>query len=160
MLGPTALEELGVRRHGGDGSAQLVGGVGDELAEVLLVLPQARLRGDASREGRLNPLEHHVEGAGQAAHLGGLVGAGNALVEVAGRDGVSRTFHVFERAQTEPHQPPSAGQGKHERARRDRQLGEEERVQGAVLIDEWLRLDLHEVAGELLGAHPEGRAAR
>ena len=157
MLGPAPLEELGVGRHGGDGRAQLVGGVGDELAQVLLVLPQARLGGDAGRERRLDPLEHHVEGAGQAADLGGLVGAGNALVEVAGRDGVGRALHVLERAQAEPDQPPAAGQGEDQRARGHRQLGQEERVQGAVLVDERLRLHLHEVAGELLGAHPEAR---
>ena len=58
--------------------------------------------------------EHHVEGVGQPTHLGGLVGTGDTLVEVAGRDGVSRPFHVFERAQTEPDQPPSAGQREHE----------------------------------------------
>ena len=140
VLGPAPLEQLGVGRHGGDGRAQLVRGVGDELAQVLLVLPQARLRGDPGRERRLDPLEHDVEGAGQAADLGGLVGAGNALVEVAGRDGVSRPLHVFERAQSEPDQPPAAGQGQHQRAGRHGELGQEEGVQGAGLVDERLRL--------------------
>ena len=147
VLGAAALEELGVGRHGGDRGAQLVRGVGHELAQVLLVLAQPRLRGDARREGRLNPLEHDVEGTGQAADLGGLVGAGHALVEVAGRDGVGGALHVLERAQAEPDQPPAAGQGEHECARGHRQLGQEEGVQGAVLVDERLRLHLHQVAG-------------
>ena len=145
VLGPAPLEELGVGRHGGDGGAQLVRGVGDELAQVLLVLAQPRLRGDAGREGRLNPLEHHVEGAGQTADLGGLIGAGHALVEVAGRDGVGGALDVLERAQPEPDQPPAAGQREHQRAGRHGQLGQEEGVQRAVLVDEWLRLHLHQV---------------
>ena len=96
-LGSASLEQLGVGRYGGDRRAELVGGVGDELAQVLLVLPQTRLRGDARGERRLNPLEHHVEGTGQPAHLGGLIRPGDTLVEVTGRDGVSRPFHVLER---------------------------------------------------------------
>ena len=55
----------------------------------------------------------------------------------------------------EPDQPPPAGQSEDEGARRDGQLGEEERVQGAVLVDQRQRLHLHEVAGDLLRAHPE-----
>ena len=91
------------------------------------------------------------------ADLGGLVGAGDTLVEVAGCDGVGRALHVLERAQPEPDQPPPAGQREHERAGRHRELGQEERVQGAGLVDERLRLHLHQAAVELLGAHPEGR---
>ena len=161
MLGSAPLEQLGVGRHGGDGRAQLVRGVGDELAQMLLVLAQARLRGNPGREGRLNPLEHDVERAGQAADLGGLVGARNSLVEVAGGDGVGRAFHVFERAQAEPDQPPATGQREHERAGRHRQLGQEEGVQRAVLVHERLRLHQHHAAAlRLTRPYPEGRAAR
>ena len=130
------------------------------LTQVLLVLPQARLGGDTGREGRLNSLEHHVEGAGQSSHLCGLVGAGNALVEVAGRDGVSRALNVFERAQPESDQPPSTGQGEDQRARRDGQLGEEERVQRAGLVHERLRVHQHGAVLRLDRSHTEGRAAR
>ena len=163
VLGPAPLEELGVGRHGGDGCAQLVRGVGDELAQVLLVLPQPDLRGNAGREGRLDPLEHHVERPGQATDLGGLVGAGDPLVEVAGGDGVGRALDVLERTQAEPDQPPSARQGQDERARRDRQLGQEQRVQGAGLVDERLRLHEH-VAAAACRCRPSrpapGRPAR
>ena len=94
----------------------------------------------------MNPLEHDVERTGQTADLGGLVGAGHALVEVAGSDGVGRPFHILQRAQTEPDQPPAAGQREHERARRHGELGQEEGVQGAGLVDERLGLHQHAVS--------------
>ena len=140
MLGPAPLEQLGVGRHRRDRGAQLVRGVGDELAQMLLVLTQPGLGRDAGGEGGLDPLEHDVEGTGQAAHLGRLVGAGDALVEVAGGDGVGGPLDVLERAEAEPDQPPSAGQGQDERSGRHGELGQEQGVQGAGLVDERLRL--------------------
>ena len=146
VLGPAALEELGVGRDGGDRGAQLVRGVGDELAQVLLVLAQARLRGHAGREGRLNPLEHHVERAGQAGRPRSAdrrrarAGRGHpAAMESAVRSTSSSG------RKPEPDQPPAAGQREHERAGRHRELGQEEGVQRAVLVDERLRLHLHQV---------------
>ena len=115
-------------------------GVGDELAQMLLVLAQAGLGGDAGREGGLDPLEHDVEGTGQTADLGRLVGAGDALVEIAGGDGVGGPLDVLERAQAEPDQPPATGQGQDERSGRHGELGQEEGVQRAGLVDERLRL--------------------
>ena len=61
----------------------------------------------------------------------GVVGAGDALVEVARRDGVGRALHVLQRAQPEADQPPAAGQGQDQRAGGDGQLNEEQRMQGA-----------------------------
>ena len=116
-------------------------GVGDEPAQVLLRLLQPLLGGDAGRERRLDALEHDVEGAGQATDLGGLIGAGHALVEVARGDGLGRGLHVFERAQTEADEPPAAGQGQDQRAGGHGELGQEERVQGAGLVDEGLSHD-------------------
>ena len=132
-----ALEELGVGRHRGDRRAQLVRGVGDELAQVLLVLPQPGLGRHAGGERGLDPLEHHVERPRQPADLGRLVGPGDPLVEVAGRDGVGGALDVLERPQAEPDQPPSAGQRQHEGTGRDGELGQEQGVQGARLVDEW-----------------------
>ena len=84
--------------------------------------------------------------------LGRLVGAGHTLVEVAGGDGVGRALDVLERAQAQPDQPPACGEREHERAGSDGQLNEEERMQGAGLVDQRLRLHQHQPAGGLLGA--------
>ena len=162
VLGGAPLEELGVGRDGGDGRAQLVRGVGDELAQVLLGLPQAGLRGHPGREGSLNPLEHDVERAGQAADLGRLVRAGDALVEVAGGDGVGRALHVLERPQAEPDQPPARrpGRGPARRPSRPAQSGRAcaacwsgRRSAGPARGRRRSRVSF-------CGPHPEGRAAR
>jgi hypothetical protein len=120
-----ALEQLGVGRHGRDRGAQLVRRVGDELAQVPIRFLQPGLGGHPGRERRLDPLQHDVEGAGQPTDLGRLVGPGDALIEIARRDGVGRALDVFERAQAEPDQPPAPGQGQHERAGRHGQFNEE-----------------------------------
>ena len=117
----------------------------------------------AGRERRLDPLEHDVERPGQPADLGGLVGAGHPLVEVARGDGLGRGLDVLERAQAEADQPPAAGQREHERTGGHGELGQEERVQRARLVGD--RLRLHEdvaveaPAGDLGGPHPEGGTA-
>ena len=164
MLGSAALEQLGVGRHGRDGRAELVRGVGDELAQVLLVVSQPGLRCEPGRERGLNPLEHDVEGAGESAHLCRLVGARDPLVEVAGRDGVGGALDVLQRPQAEPDQPPACGEREDDGAGRDRELDEEQGVQRAGLVDQGLRLHEHvavEVAADDLGRpHPERRTLR
>ena len=67
VLRSAALEELGIGRHRGDGRTQLVGGVRDELAQVLLGFLEAGLGGEPRREGALDPFQHDVEGTGEAA---------------------------------------------------------------------------------------------
>ena len=99
VLRRAPLEELGVGRHGGDRRPQLVRGVGHELAQVPIGLLQPVLGRHPGRERRLNALQHDVEGTGQPADLGGVVGPGHPLVEVARRDGVGRALDIFERAQ-------------------------------------------------------------
>ena len=90
----------------------------------------------------------------------GLVGTRDALVEVAGRNGVGGALDVLERAQAEPDQPPAAGQGEHERAGRHGELGQEQGVQRAGLVDERLRLHEHVAVLPFYRPHPEGGAAR
>ncbi len=131
LSGRAPLEELGVGGHGGDRRAQLVRGVGHELAQVPIRLLQPGLGGHPGREGRLDPLQHDVEGTGQPADLGGVVGPGHPLVEISRRDGVGRALDVFERAQAQTDQPPTAGQGQDQRAGGHRQLNEQQRVQRA-----------------------------
>ena len=129
MLRRAALEELGIGRDGSDRCAQFVGGVGDELAQVPIRFLQPVLGGHPGREGRLDALQHHVQGAGQPPDLGRLVSPGHPLIEVARGDGVGGAFHVFERPQPEPDQPPAGGHGQDQRAGGHGQFNEEERVQ-------------------------------
>ena len=69
---------------------------------------------------------------------------------------------VLERAQAEPDQPPAAGQRQDQRAGRHRELGQEQRVQRAGLVDE--RLRLHETRSPSAPSPPapgrRGRRAR
>ena len=109
VLRSTALEQLGVGRHGRDRCAQLVRGVGDELAQVPVGLLQAGLGGHSGRERRLDPLQHDVEGPGQPTHLRRVVGAGHTLIEVSRRDGVGGALDVSEgrSPRRTSHQPPA-----------------------------------------------------
>ena len=164
VLGPAALEQLGVGRHRGDGRAELVRGVGDELAQVLLVLPEAGFGSEAGVKGGLDPLEHDVERPRQPPDLGRLVGARDPLVEVPRRDGVGGALDVLQRPQAEPDQPPPGGEREHDGTGRDGELDEEQVVQRARLVDECLRLhqDVAAVGGsrDLGCADAEGRASR
>ena len=127
---------------------------------MLFVLLQPGLRGEAGRERGLDALEHDVQRTGQPADLGRLLCAGHALVEVACRDGVRRRLDVLEGAQAEPDEPPPARQSQHERDGRHRELGQEQRVQRALLVDDGLGVH-SQVAAEnpaldLRDLHPEG----
>ena len=106
-----APEQLGVGRDGGDGGAQLVGGVGHEAAQPGLGGPQPPLRGHPGAEGRLDAGQHDVEGPGQPPDLGLVVLAGDPLGQVAGGDGLGGGLHVAERAQADADQPEAAEEG-------------------------------------------------
>ena len=91
VLGAAPLEELGVGRHGGDGRAQLVRGVGHELAQVLLVLLAAapRRRTRAANAAWIRSSITLRARARRPTSVGSSA-PGHTLVEVAGRDGVGR----------------------------------------------------------------------
>ena len=159
MLGGPPLEQLRVGRHRGDGRTELVRRVSDELAQMVLGLLQAGLGGQPGRERRLNALQHDVERLGQATDLGGLLRARDALVEVAGGDGVRRSLDVLERPQPEANEPPPRREREHQRTGRHGELNQEEGVQRARLVTD--RLGLHEdvTTAQLLCSHPERRAS-
>ena len=93
LVGEAApAQQLGVAPDRGQGRAELVGGVGHELAQPLL---GGRLLG----EGLLNLGEHLVEGRAQAAHLGGRRLLGHPSGQVARGDGIGRLGHFPQGAQ-------------------------------------------------------------
>jgi hypothetical protein len=129
------LEQLGVGGDGGERRAQLVGGVGHELAHPPLRLAQLRFGGVPLAEGGFDPPEHDVEGARQAADLGVGLRPGDALVELARRDRTGRGLDRPKGPQTDTHQPPASGHGGRQRGRGHRQLNVEqasERALGAL----------------------------
>ena len=70
-----AAGQLGVAADRGEGGAQLVAGVGDELAQLhLAVLPRLQCRADV--------VEHVVERGPDLADLGGRVGVRHAFGEL------------------------------------------------------------------------------
>ena len=115
-----ALEQLGVRRDGGDRGAQFVRGVRHEPPQAALGLAERRLGGVACREGALDAAQHDVEGPGQTAHLGLAVLSGHPLVELAVGDGPGGPLDVAQRAQAETHQPPADQPGQDHGATRRR----------------------------------------
>ena len=87
-----AAVELGVAAHAGQRGAQLVGGVADEAAHLLLLGLRLADRG-------LQALQHRVQRSGQLADLGVGVPLRQAPVVVAGGDGVGGLLDLTERAQ-------------------------------------------------------------
>ncbi len=98
-------EELGEALDRRDRRAQLVGGVGEELA-------QAHLGRLALAEGLLDLAEHRVEGQPELADLGALVRRCDPLRQVTGGDRAGRGRHVLERAKAPPEDEPGTdGEG-------------------------------------------------
>ena len=110
--------QLGVAADRGERRAQLVRGVGDELAQAVL----ARL---ALGEGALEPVEHLVERNADAADLGALVGRLDAVGEVAARDPPGGVADAVEREQAVAHDDPRH-RGEHEQDADDHQAFDEQ----------------------------------
>ena len=91
-------QQLGVAADRRERGAQLVGGVGHELA-------QPGLRGGLLGEGGLDVGQHEVEGPAEAAHLALLVVDRDALAEVAVRDLARGPRHVLEGPQAASYRP-------------------------------------------------------
>jgi hypothetical protein len=89
-LGRPPAEELGVPPDGGQGSAQLVGGVGDEA-------PQPVLGGGPFGESRLDLGQHGVEGQTQPADLRVGLGRLDPAGEVAAGDVAGSGGDAFQR---------------------------------------------------------------
>ena len=138
LLGGAAAEQLGVGGHGGDGRAQLVGGVGHEPPQPGIGGQQALLGGDPGGKGLLDLGEHDVQGAGQPADLGGGVLPGHPLGQVACRDGLGGPLDVGERPQPQAHQPPPADQRGDDGAAGDDELDEAQAVEGGLDLVEGL----------------------
>ena len=99
VAGGVEPEQLGEALDRGERGAQLVGGVGQELAQALL-------GGFALLERLLDLAEHGVEGEAELPHLRAGLGRGDALREVAGGDGAGGGGHLLERAQPPPQDEP------------------------------------------------------
>ena len=94
-------EQLGEALDRGERRAQLVRGVGQELAEPVLGPV-------ALGEGRLDLVEHRVEGQAELADLAAAFAGGDPLGEVAGGDGPGRRGHLLQRAQAPAEEEPGA----------------------------------------------------
>ena len=120
-LGAVA-RQLGVAGDGGERRTQLVGGVGDELAHLLLAaVPLV--------ERRLDVVEHRVERRADLADLGALVGEalGHPLgqVDLAGGQGelgdaVGGAGHLAQRRQLAAYDERAGAAGDRDRQRRSR----------------------------------------
>ena len=86
------LVELGVGAQRGQRGAQLVAGVGEEPAHLLLA-------GLALVQAGLDPGQHAVQRRAEPAHLAARVLRGHPVGQVAGRDPVGLAGHRLDRAQ-------------------------------------------------------------
>ena len=93
------LVELGVAADGRDRRSELVGHVGDEVA-------QSEVRGITLGERHLDVAHHRVERFAQLSGLGGRVGLGDPLGELSLGDGLCRLGHLTERTQAVAPDPP------------------------------------------------------
>ena len=158
LRGPPT-EQLGVGGDGGDGGAELVGGVGHEPAESCLGGPQPPLRGQAGAESRLDPGQHDIQRAGQTPDLGLVVLARDPLGQVAGGDGLGCGLHVPKGAEPDADQPPPADQGDEKGGPGDGELDEEQVVERTVDVGQGLSDDELVTVAEHGGLHPKGRSA-
>ena len=124
-----AAEQLGVAAHRGQGGAQLVRCVGDEVTQALLV-------GGTLRERRLQLAEHVVDGQAEPAHLGLLGGGRDALAEVAG-GGACGPAHAIERAQSAADDEPRRHQDDDGDRRSRDQLEDEQLRQSGGDVIQW-----------------------
>jgi Fe2+ transport system protein FeoA len=121
-----AAGQLGVAADRGEGGAQLVAGVGDELAQLhLAVLPRLQCRADV--------VEHVVERRPDLADLGGRVRVRHAFGELhlaaiqrQGGDPPGRRGDAFEGLQLPSHQHRADHARDGQRDRGDDQLGRHE----------------------------------
>ena len=143
---PAPAQQFGVPPDRRQGRAELVGGVGHELAQALL---GGRLLG----EGLLDLGEHLVEGGPEASDLGGRRLLGHPSGEVARGDGVGRLGHFAQGPQAAPDQPQ--GQPHHDGEDGDggQPLHPAQRGQGVVGGVERER-DVHGALGHAHGHHP------
>ena len=117
LVGGADAEELRVAADRGQRRAQLVRGVGEELAQALL----ARL---ALGERLLEPVEHRVQREPEPADLRSRRGRAHPPRELAGGDLAGGDLHAVERAQPEAndeeraHAQGEQHAGDHERPRR------------------------------------------
>ena len=94
--------QLGVAADSRERRAQLVRGVGGELAHLLL-------RSQPGAERLLDPVEHRVDRRPEPADLGLVVGVGHPGGQVAARgDLVGGSGHLVERFQAAPDEPLAA----------------------------------------------------
>ena len=118
-------QQLRVPPDGRERRAQLVRGVGHELAQAFLGL---RLL----RERPLDLGQHLVQRAPEPADLGPVLSFGHPLGQVARRDGARRVGHLAERAQA----APNHGERQHDDGQEDGQAGHQlhlaQRVEGVV----------------------------
>ncbi len=125
VLGPligAAAEQLGVAADRRQRRAQLVRRVGREL-------PQACFGRGALGERAFDLVEHAVQGEAEPADFGRARGGFDALREVASRDRVGGAAHAFERAESEPDEPPTERGERAEHRGCDHELDEHEPAQ-------------------------------
>ena len=140
-----AAQQLRITAHRGERSAQLVGRVGDEVPQPLLV-------GLALGEGGLELGEHGVERQAEPSHLGALVRRRHPLAEVGEHDRARRRADALERPQPAAHQQRGGEHHHQGDAAGDGQLEEQQLAQGGVDVVEGDG-DLQDVAG----SRPGGR---
>ncbi len=99
-VGGTAAKQFGEAANRGDRGAELVRGVGDELAQPLL-------RRHALGKGLFDLRQHAVERPAEPPDLGAAVVGYDPLRKVAAGDRVGRCAHPLERPQLEARQPQS-----------------------------------------------------
>ena len=126
MLAGTALDQLGVRAHRRDGSAQLVGDIGDEAAHALLGVAKGGLGGVTLGKRLADPVEHGVQRGGDPPDLGGCIGSRRPEVERSGSgDGQRGLFNPSQRPQPGTNQQPTRRDGDGQGGRGDDDLDDE-----------------------------------
>ena len=138
---------LGEALDGGQRGAQLVAGVGGELAHPAFGPPRARLGLDLRLERGLDVGEHGVERLAQAADLGARIPVGHAPAEVPGGDLDRGLLDLGERPQAGPyHGDADEGEAEHD-DRADDQVDADQPPDGLVDVAEVLADD--QDAGDL-----------
>ena len=155
-VGPLARDELGVAADRGQGGAQLVGGVGDELAYL-------RLGALPGGQGLLHVVQQGVEGSPHLPHLrgGGQVAGGHPLgdthvarAQLEAGDPAGRRGHPSQGDQRAVHHGGAQDDGD------DRAHQGHDRLDGELVADERVVCGHGQagddgVAGDLVGAHQD-----